>query len=277
MRRKYLLRSLGLVPLVFAYTILSSYQDGPPPGRTGAPGELTCYNGYCHSSYALNSGPGQMALEANIPPTGYVPGTTYELRPKLAHSGQKRFGFMVLAYSADANASLGIWELPEPDRTQLKSNDEGTRSYATHDTAWASTDSATWLLKWQAPDTLAGPVHFYLAGVAANYDSKRSEDYVYTFNQAFEADSLRTPMEARLSGQHLRFWLGPDRRTLQLGHTLNLPLRLELFTLSGQSLGQYVWQANQSQLRLQKALPRGLLVIHYRSQTQQAAQKIWIP
>ena len=49
---------------------------GPPTGRTGAPGELTCING-CHSSFSLNSGDGSLSL-SNVPAT-YEFGQSYAI------------------------------------------------------------------------------------------------------------------------------------------------------------------------------------------------------
>src|SRR5215813_11187085 len=38
-------------------------QSGPEPARTGAPGEQTCAStAGCHTSFALNSGPGTLSL-----------------------------------------------------------------------------------------------------------------------------------------------------------------------------------------------------------------------
>ena len=36
---------------------VKAYASGPPTGRTGAPGELTCNAAGCHSSFARSSPP----------------------------------------------------------------------------------------------------------------------------------------------------------------------------------------------------------------------------
>jgi hypothetical protein len=40
-----------------------AFSTGPDPGRTGAPGELTCATGECHGT-AKNTGPGKFSITA---------------------------------------------------------------------------------------------------------------------------------------------------------------------------------------------------------------------
>ena len=63
---KYLLFILFTFFLLVFVLELSSFSDGPPAGRTAAPGELNCTNGYCHNSFPLNSGPGMASLSGDI-------------------------------------------------------------------------------------------------------------------------------------------------------------------------------------------------------------------
>ena len=188
--------------LLFTHTLIS-FSDGPPPARTGAPGELTCFNGYCHNNYQLNSGPGTPALESNIPETGYVPGKKYLITPSIKHPDQKRFGFMTMAYNEDLKASVGEIILSEADRTQIKLNDAQDRTYVTHDTAWAAADSAQWTFEWVAPESEQGQVTFYAAFVAADFSENASGDYVYTTHLTVDQDKLNTAKWKLLPSDYL--------------------------------------------------------------------------
>ena len=79
--------------LLIWHAQLVSYSDGPPTGRTGAPGELTCYNGSCHNSFPQNSGPGEAMILAEIPEAGYVPDSVYRLETRIVHAGMLRVWF----------------------------------------------------------------------------------------------------------------------------------------------------------------------------------------
>lgn len=161
---------------------LSSFSDGPPESRTSAPGELNCSNGYCHNSFPANSGPGEVSLSGEVFETGFRAGQTYTIEAKVKQSGQQRFGFMVLAYDSISQVSNGMFEITEPNRTQITENMAGDRKYVAHNPANITADSSTWTFNWTAPTTEAGSeaVSFYAAFVAANNNNNNSGDYVYT-------------------------------------------------------------------------------------------------
>src|SRR5437763_1144558 len=72
-------------------TLVQAYSTGPPPGVTGAPGELTCTE--CHFQHA---GPGMLSITA---PPNYVPGQTYQIQVQHAtiDSTRMRWGFELTA------------------------------------------------------------------------------------------------------------------------------------------------------------------------------------
>ncbi len=221
--------------LLIWYGQLVSYSDGPPTGRTGAPGELTCYNGSCHNSFPLNSGPGEAVILANIPEAGYVPDSIYTLETRVQHSGMGRFGFQLIAYSPESQGSAGIL-LTLEDSAGLTVVPDNDRQYILHYDATEATDSTRWRFLWQAPAAASGPVVFYAAFVASNNNGNRQGDYVYTTSQGITADPLTTGTNPGHSLQGLRMVSDTDRLLLHM--ELQKPLRLEtkILDLAGKTV-----------------------------------------
>src|SRR5262245_6902944 len=80
------------------------FSSGPPGGRTGAPGELTCATSGCHQG-SLDGGPGQFAI---IAPAIYEPGETYQItvRHTTTDSSRRRWGFQLTALTT-SNSKAG--------------------------------------------------------------------------------------------------------------------------------------------------------------------------
>ncbi len=174
---------LSCLPVIGIFLLLSTqlmaYSGGPPNGKTGAPGEGTCRD--CHSSYALNSGPGNLSIQGI--PDLYYPGDVYTLTVSLSQMGPSRWGFE-LAAKTESNSQGGIIAVTQSQYTQI-SNGNGI-TYLKHRSAGTfngQPNSATWEFDWTAPDAASGPITFYAAGNAANGNFMTSGDYIYTTQQ----------------------------------------------------------------------------------------------
>lgn len=181
---------LGCVALFFsAFTAIlltgnpnaRAFSTGPDPGRTGAPGELTCATAECHGT-AKNTGQGQFSIVA---PAQYEPGQTYQIvvRHRTNDLTRKRWGFQITALTS-SNARAGVWQSLS-DQTQLvEDNLPGfRRQYAEHTdqgTFREQTGGASWTLNWTAPAADAGPITFYAAGNQADNNSNNTGDQIYT-------------------------------------------------------------------------------------------------
>lgn len=190
---------LWMLLLIPTTVLLTSYADGPPPSRTGAPGELTCFNGYCHNSFQLNSGLGTISLSGRESDR-FIPAQAYKMDLTVSDSGMAAFGFSVSARYLDNGEPAGSWQTESGN--QIKQ--ENGRPYLMHDTVKVSSHGATWPLTWLPPDSLTGPVELYVAAVAANANGNRSGDFVYTFKSTISPDSLASNISApasRLSWQ----------------------------------------------------------------------------
>ena len=160
-------------------------------GATGAPGDLlgeaACtYPGGCHQSFALNSGPGLLTIEA---PSSYTPGETYAITVDLSQTGQMRWGFELTVLFPGEMEFLKAGTLASTDSNTHVSQNFG-RDYMKHTeqgTAPEQPNGNSWTFDWTAPDQDVGPVTFYAAGNAANNANAQLGDYIYTTNVTIPA------------------------------------------------------------------------------------------
>jgi hypothetical protein len=198
-----------LVPLLGG--LAGAFSLGPPTGSTGVPGEGTCADPGCHTTFAVNSGSGGLVLtNVTSTPGQYEPGDTLDFGILLQQAGQSRWGFQLTVIDA-AGHPAGTILVSDPVRTQVETG-AGGRQYLTHTAP--GTDSGTvdaspgWNFKWKAPAAGAGPVALYVAGNAADGDGTSLNDYVYTMSASF----TELPASVHQSGSALpgRWHLGPN-------------------------------------------------------------------
>jgi hypothetical protein len=150
-----------------------AYSTGPPPGHTGAPGELTCTE--CHFQH---SGPGQFHI---IAPETYTPGHTYQIQVQhmTIDDTRIRWGFQLTAL---ANFTPAGTFADTTGLTQLMFG-AGSRVYIEHTqpgTFFGQQGGAQWTFNWVAPAEDLGAVTFYAAGNQANGDGTNGGDQIYT-------------------------------------------------------------------------------------------------
>lgn len=158
---------------------------GAPDGRTGSPGDngQTCFTS-CHGNAPGNgSGGEQTSVTHDIPASGYVSGTVYNVTVDMTGGGSK-FGFSLSAQNA-SGADLG--SLMMGSGTQLN----GGGKYVTH-TASSNTGSGSksWAFQWEAPVSGSGPVTFYAASIFADGMSGNSGDYLVLAENATSESSV---------------------------------------------------------------------------------------
>lgn len=176
--------SAGALALWAVSSLAGGFSSGPDDGRTNAPGESNCANFGCHTSFAMDSGPGAFVIGA---PVEYIPGDTIDITVALSQTGQSRWGFEITALDS-ANQPVGQMRITNP-RTQLSISNGATapigRQYVKHTSigtdAGLTDASQGWSFKWIAPSNSGfGPVTFWGAGNAANFNTSNSGDYIYT-------------------------------------------------------------------------------------------------
>lgn len=164
-----------LLPVVAALTLpvlALANAGGPPDGRTGAPGESTCWDS-CHNTFPLNSGDGVMSITG---PDFFEAGQSYTFTVEISDPGQSRWGFEITPLD------IGAVFITDLSNTQFSSS--GGRLYVkqtsvgTH--AGTPNGPVSWSFDWTAPNNPPSTVTFYAAGAAANNNNRNSGDYIYT-------------------------------------------------------------------------------------------------
>ena len=218
-----------------------AFSTGPDPGRTGAPGELTCATGECHGT-ARNTGPGKFSI---IAPPQYEPGQTYQIvvRHLTDDLTRMRWGFQITALTG-SNARAGAWQ-NQNDQTRIIEDNlpDFRRQYAQHSdrgTFRGQTGAASWTINWTAPATDIGPVTFYAAGNQADNNDNNTGDQIYTTQVV--VTSTQPAQESPLASSLLLFNLytssgaNPGRQNTRFSLTnidSERPVSVRLFMVDG--------------------------------------------
>src|SRR4030095_7896943 len=179
-----------------------AFPEGPNPGHTGAPGELTCAVSGCHTG-SLNEGPGELSI---IAPDMYEPGMTYEITVKhtTPDTSRRRWGFQLTVLDA-VNRKAGELENRSGLTQVLDGGPGGNRQYVEHNflsTFQGQTLEASWSFNWVAPSTDIGPVTMYAAGNQANNNGTNTGDQIYTVTASTFSGPPRID-SARVTGKKL--------------------------------------------------------------------------
>lgn len=231
-----------------------SYSTGPIDGRTGAPGELTCWDG-CHSSFPLNSGDGSLSISG---PDFFVAGQTYTITIQIEDPGQSRWGFEF--------TPLNIGTITITDATNTQMSISGENTYVKHTStgthAGTPNGPTSWSFDWTAPANPPSTVTFYAAGNGANNNGLNTGDYIYTtsFTSNLITSAVGDDPFASLP-THVGAANYPNPFNASTTISYNLPISghttLEIYNIQGQrvetlvdntqSAGQYsvVWNAGQ--------------------------------
>jgi hypothetical protein len=163
-----------ITPTFFSFTKPLYFPSQAPTGNTGAEGS---YCTSCHSSFALNSGGGNVATIGL--PTSITLGTTYDFSTVITHgmADREKFGFAIKAVDAN-NLAVGTFSSTNPNAGPIGS-EIGHKNNAPFVTA---TDSYTYgNLRWTAPTVApAYPITFYIVGNAGNNGQGTAGDYIYS-------------------------------------------------------------------------------------------------
>ncbi len=171
------------IPLAVTVTLLNAwcgvataFENGPPPGHTGALGEPDCT--VCHFDNDANVQGGAVKLKG-VPAT-YSAGQQYAISVALEHSVLSTGGFQ-LAIRDIAGDTAGRLDANQ-DGIKTISVDGTGNSYIQHSKPGKKRDDDTdiqWTVVWTAPDGNRDVI-IGVAAVAANDDASALGDYVYT-------------------------------------------------------------------------------------------------
>ena len=168
-------KSLLLIPIciglaIFFYpTTSNSNASGSPGGKTGSPTDGASCTG-CHYA-GVGTG---ATITTNIPSSGYVPNQVYTVTANINQSGINKFGFEITAEEANfGSAKTGNFLVTNSNETKFVNNNDAI----THKAGGTSgSNSKSWSMDWEAPNTGTGAVTFYGSFMAANGDGTNSGD-----------------------------------------------------------------------------------------------------
>ncbi|MHC1775062.1 MAG: choice-of-anchor V domain-containing protein [Lentimicrobium sp.] len=241
---------LALMIIIFALSQSFSggdglkYPTGAPAGHTGSPGDgKNCT--FCHGGTASNT---SGILTSDVPPTGYIAGSTYNFTVTLAGSGRK--GFQA---SPQNTAGTQLGTLITGTGTQLNGNGK----YITH-IQGNNAATATWNFQWVAPASQTGPVTMYIARVMGQPNVALSS-LLLNENYSVGLADLRTG--------DFKIFPNPADRYFMVDLNLSKSGRVvaEAYTLSGQKaevLFDGELNAGEQNLRFNHQLMTGSYIIH---------------
>ena len=182
---KKLVINFSLILLALGAPIIYSYEYGPDPGYTGAPGDnpTGCIYSQCHVG-TPNSGPGSITIAAAGAGT-YVPGQTQPIQVTIADPTKTKFGFELTA-RVDSNATTqnaGTLATVDPYTQVITCQTPGVQPYfylsnqpGCSNLEWiehnltgftsSTPQSYTYNFNWTPPASDVGTVTLYAAGNA---------------------------------------------------------------------------------------------------------------
>ncbi len=187
---------LVLIALV-SMTLLVSYEDNPPNGKTGAPGDGLCTD--CHS---LNGGTQDGSITVTGLPAAIEPSTAYFLT--VTNSNPNGIadiaGFQVTILNGN-NQKAGAMTMPSVNSTVTPS---GGRDYWEHDPAqlYLGNNTYTWTVTWTSPAGPAGTtITAYAAGNVANDNGDNDGDLIVTGTASGMLMGSGNPLQVEIISQ----------------------------------------------------------------------------
>lgn len=173
--KKTIVSALALVAATIGFSDFTSTATGnaagAPIAKTGSPADASNCTG-CHSGTATTSAG---LITSNVPITGYIPGTTYNITATISVSGINKYGFEVSPQST-SGVQKGTLVVTNPTETKLIGT---TGKYITHKSAGtAGSGTRTWTFDWTAPIAGSGNLKLYGAFIAANGNLTNTGDQV---------------------------------------------------------------------------------------------------
>lgn len=236
MKKSYLIYAFSILLGTALMNHLASNSGGAPSGRTGSPIDVgTCNASGCHNSFGLNTGDGSISIITNIPASGYMPGSTYNININVSQQSTSRFGFQASTYSTSANANVGAPVIINSNETRIN---PGMGNYVTHTSGGNSgTDTKDWSFDWTAPNPGVGEVTVFAAGIGADGGGSPANDQVYSTSEVFAQapgvgiEPVRDIFEAKVFPTVADDFVFVEMKNLERGN-----LHIHIINLNGQQL-----------------------------------------
>lgn len=263
-----------IVIAIFSFVIISinpnvghSNATGAPQGNSGSPFDgATCSQNGCHGGTVT---PRASMITSNIPATGYVPGSQYQITAAITQAGVAKFGFQISPQKADGSAAgtMGVADA----NTQVSSNKYITHSFTGTTGAGGS---KTWTFTWTAPAAGSGPVTFYGAFLATNNNgSADAGDNVFTSSLSVGEDGKLNVFTPEQAG--LKVYPVPFTNTIYVdkGEQTFENATVKLFTLDGKLVAETVFTGTVTELNTEE-VAKGLYILHINAPGVNVVQKV---
>ncbi len=159
----------AIVPLM-----IQAFSSGPPPARTGAPGEQTCFTVGCHQAAGSEFFQNSQAIELIFPgDPEYQPGVTQRLTLRINDPAGQVFGFQA-SVRGPSNEQAGVLA-PIDATTQIVS--QAGIDYIEHTSPRVD---GMFQFDWTPPAEDIGAITFYVAANAANNNFAPTGDRIHT-------------------------------------------------------------------------------------------------
>ena len=242
MKKKFTYLLLA-VATIFVVTLTTSETNHPTGenGVAGSPGESTCAKSGCHTSYALNSGPGSLSMSSTMTGWEYQAGQTYTVTATVTQSGRSLFGICLEALDS-LNRNGGSFTITNASETQIltKTVSGVVRNEICHvynGGAVSTPGSKAFSFNWTAPtDTNVNTVHFYFVGMAANGTGSTGGDYVYSTTQnATRKASTVSGINNAENALQVKVFPNPATDAIQVSSARNgaQPLSVNIYNTAG--------------------------------------------
>lgn len=182
MKKNYFFKTSLLMIPTMAFLLMSN-SSGKSGAFSGSPGDGGTSCTACHSGGNFGA---SVAITHNIPDTGYLLNTNYDVTVT-GSSSATAHGFQMTAEKVDDNSKIG---------TLIA----GTTSSLTNGNAnitHTNSSNNAWTFQWKSPTTDQGRVTFFGVLVAANGNGTTSGDQVVTGDSG-QISSLSTAEAKRL-------------------------------------------------------------------------------
>ncbi len=144
---------------------------------TGGFGEKTCHS--CHFDYNLNWEEGNLSI-TGIPEI-VKPGLSYEFEISVERENLGKAGFQ-LSSRFKNGTQAGSFQIKENERIMFSQMVPDSLQYIQHSpkgTEILTDNSARWIVRWKAPNSISDSIIFNITANAANGDESEFGDWIY--------------------------------------------------------------------------------------------------
>lgn len=204
--------------------------SGAPGAYAGDPasGGATCNNPNCHSGAPVGNLSG--VITSNIPPAGYMPGSTYTVTAAFVRPGHTKFGFEISPQNSSGTQKGTMAILSGQTQLILAGK------YITHTSAGVSgTGGKTWNFTWTAPPAGQGPLTFYGAFNATNANNAKTGDSIFVSTLSVSEDPTSVVQNIDADDFSLSVFPNPatDEVNVKFDLSESSSVEMELYDING--------------------------------------------